>query len=104
MRKNSKDIYGDGHGFVAVPIGRNVVKIEKKVVETIDLTPTWENVAGVIEVTLLHGNADGRAIGRLELHRMAQIADRYVALDKIAKERGYQNAEDALRALCDHER
>jgi len=83
MRKNSKDIHGDGHGFVDVSQGGP--KPSRRVVEIIDMTPTWENIAGVIERLLTEGNANARQVGRAELLRMARLADLYVASQKETK-------------------
>ena len=56
-------------------------------VEKIDLTPTWESIAGVIELGLTNGNENARAIARLELLRMARVADLYVASQKEKEDR-----------------
>lgn len=48
-------------------------------VGTIDLTPTWAEVARIIEVCLIHGTPEGREAARGELRRMAEAADRYNA-------------------------
>ncbi|MCR5870665.1 MULTISPECIES: hypothetical protein [unclassified Sphingomonas] len=53
-----------------------------KVVGTIDLTPTWEETAGIISMILQNGNYDGIKAAEAELFRMARLADAYVAQSK----------------------
>lgn len=58
----------------------------KKLVGTIDLTPTWEAILPMFLTALDIGTAEGQAIARAELKRMAQLADLYVASQKEPKE------------------
>tara|TARA_R110000787_G_scaffold83932_1_gene180204 strand:- start:3387 stop:3737 length:351 start_codon:yes stop_codon:yes gene_type:complete len=44
-------------------------------VRTIDLTPSWREVAKIIEIGLTCGTYDGKKMARDELHRMASIID-----------------------------
>lgn len=55
--------------------------MEKKVV-TIDCTPTWSGILKYYLVILEDGNAEGKKIAKKELARMAELADKYVALIK----------------------
>ncbi len=55
-----------------------------KTAGTIDMTPTWQEAARVIDAVLCDGNETGRASVRVELTRMAALADRYVTLTKPA--------------------
>lgn len=60
-------------------------KPEPAPVAAVDVTPTWEGVARIIELGLTHDNATGRQIAREELTRMARIADSAVAAAKAAE-------------------
>lgn len=56
--------------------------MEKKV-EIIDITPTWEGVLDLYVEIAVNGNtAEARNAARSELRRMAQLADRYVQVQK----------------------
>lgn len=55
---------------------------EKKLVGTIDMTPTWEGLLPGLLLAIENGTAEGRRIAREELARMAQVADLYVASRK----------------------
>jgi len=59
-----------------------VVDNEKKYspLKTIDLTPTWSNVLPVLLTVLESGSREGKQTAKIELSRMAEIADKYVAL------------------------
>lgn len=50
--------------------------------ETLDITPTWEQASRVYLTLLEAGNAKGQKAAKEELLKMARIADRYVALQK----------------------
>lgn len=47
----------------------------RKVVETIDLTPTWEETVQTLVALIEGGNADARSTATNELRRMARLAD-----------------------------
>ena len=47
--------------------------------EYIDLTPTWQAVAGIIRLALESGTPAGRKAATEELYRMADAADRWNA-------------------------
>ena len=51
----------------------------KRPAETIDATPTWENVLPLLMTCYEDGNARGRNFAYEELTRMAKLADAYVA-------------------------
>jgi hypothetical protein len=51
----------------------------KKLVEVIDLTPTWGEMVPVL-ITLLEGNFEQRDLARTELVKMATCADTYNAM------------------------
>lgn len=53
--------------------------------ETIDCTPTWSAIVGLLITVLEHGNEEGKKQAREELKRMAEIADRFVELEKKAE-------------------
>lgn len=53
----------------------------------VDVTPTWEGVAGIIALALECGTFEGRKIAREELTRMAKLADSAVAEAKCAEAR-----------------
>jgi tryptophanase len=54
----------------------------EKVIRTIDVTPTWESILPILLMTIENGTSRGRKVAIEELTRMAQIADKYVALSK----------------------
>jgi hypothetical protein len=43
----------------------------------IDITPTWQGLLPALLAVIEHGNAQGRAMARVELSRMAEAADLY---------------------------
>lgn len=51
-------------------------------VKTVDITPTWEAVLAILLAVIENPNArpSAKASARGELRRMAQLADRYVAI------------------------
>lgn len=51
-------------------------------VETIDLTPTWEQATKMLLMLFESGNQEGRATAISELLRMAKLADLYVSQEK----------------------
>lgn len=55
---------------------------DKKYIGTIDMTPTWEETGVMLIRILEDGNETGRKNARVELMRMARLADAYVALSK----------------------
>lgn len=57
----------------------------KKKIRIIDITPTWEDILPILITLLNDGDKHGRAHARVELQRMAQLADKYVALNKSKK-------------------
>jgi hypothetical protein len=60
---------------------------EKKLVGTVDLTPTWEEMVQTLLMLLMNGNSEGRETAQVEIMRMAGLADRYVASTKKPKPR-----------------
>lgn len=59
---------------------------EGKVVDTIDITPTWEAILPSLIAVIQDGNGDGKRLAIEELRRMATIADKYVELTKEKEE------------------
>lgn len=59
---------------------------EKKVVEYVDITPTWEGILPALLAIYVDGDSKGRAHAITELQRMAKAADAYGALLKSQKE------------------
>lgn len=55
---------------------------ERKIVGTIDITPTWEAVLPIYMDALEYGQGPGVFAAREELRRMAKLADLYVASQK----------------------
>lgn len=51
-------------------------------VETIDVTPTWEQILATLLMLFENGKPEGRATAIAELQRMASLADLYVASQK----------------------
>lgn len=51
----------------------------KKLVEVIDLTPTWGEMVPIL-MALLEGNAEQHATAHMELTKMATCADAYNAM------------------------
>ena len=51
--------------------------------QTIDLTPTWEQILGVLLTLHDRGDSEGRRTALEELTRMAKLADLYVASQKL---------------------
>jgi hypothetical protein len=47
---------------------------------TIDVTPLWEEIVPALVLILENGTASGREIAIAEITRMAQLADKYVAI------------------------
>lgn len=54
----------------------------KRFAGTIDLTPSWSGILPTLLAAVTDGTPEGQSIARQELARMAEIADRYVALSK----------------------
>ncbi len=50
----------------------------KTKIGTIDLTPTWSGVLPVLLAALTEGTEEGRRLAKIELARMARIADECV--------------------------
>lgn len=59
---------------------------EKRLVGTIDLTPSWAYVALYIAEALENGTPAGRKAAREELGRMAALADAWVAEHQASSE------------------
>ncbi len=55
--------------------------------EIINLTPTWEQILGVLLMLYDKGDSEGRGTALEELTRMAKLADLYVASQK-SQEKG----------------
>jgi hypothetical protein len=49
---------------------------------TIDLTPTWKAVLPIMIAALVDGTDEGKRLAKIELNRMADLADAYVAEHK----------------------
>ena len=60
--------------------------------ETIDLTPTWTGILPMLLMALDHGTPTGKHLAKVELTRMAALADKYAAIEKADFE-----AEKALK-------
>jgi hypothetical protein len=56
-----------------------------KVVETIDLTPTWSGLLPLFLTAMEIGTDDAKSAARTELERMAKLADAYVESMREAK-------------------
>jgi len=56
--------------------------VDAQGVRHVDITPTWRGVAPILAMAFEHGNDTARAAARLELLRMADLADAYVASQK----------------------
>ena len=52
--------------------------------KTIDITPTWAAIIRIYIEALEHGDQKGREAARIEIQRLATIADTYVAMTKDA--------------------
>lgn len=59
----------------------------KKLVGTVDLTPSWAGSANIIYALLIDGTPDAKKVAKAELDKMARLADRYVKLMKSCKAR-----------------
>jgi hypothetical protein len=55
---------------------------QAKVVETIDLTPTWKTAAHIYMTALVNGTAEGRRAGQEGILEMAAHLDRINAENK----------------------
>lgn len=51
-------------------------------VEYIDITPTWEGILPILLDRVEYGDFNAKDLASTELRRMAQLADKYVALQK----------------------
>lgn len=60
---------------------------DKKVVEYVDMTPTWEALLPVY-LLIYESNPAKRGEALTELTRMAQAADKYVASQKVCAQCG----------------
>ena len=56
-----------------------MVEYEGQMVEVIDVTPTWEQTAGMLIISLENSNDDGKKFAREEIRRMGRIIDAYKA-------------------------
>lgn len=56
------------------------VTYEGKQTEVIDVTPTWSGMLHSLVAVIQDGNAEGKKLAMDELKRMAELADRYVAI------------------------
>lgn len=56
--------------------------MKKEILKTIDCTPTWEGILPIILNVLEDGSEKVKDDMKKELKRMAQIADKYVELQK----------------------
>lgn len=45
-------------------------------INTVDITPTWRGVLPILIAGLQDGSREGQRIARIELERMADLADR----------------------------
>ena len=50
--------------------------------KTIDITPTWRGILPLLLAAITSGTHEGRRNAEIELQRMADLADRYVAEHK----------------------
>jgi hypothetical protein len=53
-----------------------------KGLQTIDCTPTWSGILPALLIVLEDGTEEGKKLARIELKRMAEIADKYVEHQK----------------------
>ena len=60
----------------------------RKVVGTIDLTPTWRSLIPVLIAALEDGTPEGKRMARENLFDLADAADHYIAVQKDRKARG----------------
>jgi len=51
----------------------------KKLIGTIDLTPTWLAMAPIIIAAMENGTSDGVKMAKEEIYKMAKLADAYAA-------------------------
>lgn len=61
---------------------------EKTLIGTVDLTPSWEEILPGLLAVLQDGNSLGRNLAKVQLYRMAKVADQYVELTKKAQSGG----------------
>lgn len=54
-------------------------------VETIDVTPTWSGILGMLITLIENGSPEGRATAIDEMRKMARLADLYVTSQKEKK-------------------
>jgi peptidoglycan hydrolase CwlO-like protein len=47
----------------------------KKIIEVIDMTPTWTVAAQIISMTITSGSEEGRSVAAEEVERMGSIID-----------------------------
>ena len=66
-----------------------------KQVNTIDMTPTWVDILGIYVAVMERGNAEGRAIAKQEMRRMAEAADNWNASVKDAQRLRHELREAA---------
>ncbi len=50
--------------------------------QTIDCTPTWSGILPALLNVLENGTEEGKKLARIELKRMAEVADKYVEYQK----------------------
>ena len=60
----------------------------------IDVTPSWLEMTNVIETILTDGDFEGKQTARIELRKMAQVADQYVRLQKMSQEKVAEQSRD----------
>lgn len=48
------------------------------ITETVEITPTWEDILPLLLVAYAHGSFEGKRAANEELTRMALLADLYV--------------------------
>lgn len=57
------------------PMPGNGPESTKREVATIDLSPTWQGVLGLLLTTYENGSPEGRRLALVELQQMAKLAD-----------------------------
>lgn len=74
---------------------------DKKLIETVDMTPSWSGIVNVYLGVLENPNArpEAREAALSEIRRMATIADAYIAMQAKLTE-ALNNGSDAINELA----
>lgn len=68
------------HGIVPARYGWQFLNPNH--MQTIDLTPTWEQQGGILAYLLENGNAEGRKIARTDIIEMGQHIDHLQSINR----------------------